>query len=308
MPGPDEEPDISDATRKDAAPFRSLITTARLVHPFPSILDGLVVALVALVAGAAAPEALVLGLSMTLLQFAIGALNDLADASSDAGRKQGKPIPAGLITMRTARVVAVSCAALGVTLAALQSPALAGLAVLGLAIGGWYDLRAKGTALSWLPFALGIPLLPVYGWLGATGELPAIFLILVPAAANAGAALAIANALVDVERDIDAGDTSIAVALGARRAASLVVLLHAVVATLAVGSAIILGAPGGWSLAIAAACVVPISGAVVGIIAAKRPGTGWREVAFEIQAVGTGLVAVAWLGGLSATSGTLVGG
>ena len=32
---------------------------------------------------------------------------------------------------------------------------------------------AKGTAWSWLPFAVGIPLLPVYGWLGAAGALPA---------------------------------------------------------------------------------------------------------------------------------------
>ena len=72
---------------------------------------------------------------------------------------------------------------------------------MGLGIGLAYDLWAKGTTLSWLPFAVGIPLLPVYGWYGATGELPGLFVVLVPAAANAGTALAIANAIVDMERD-----------------------------------------------------------------------------------------------------------
>ena len=60
---------------------------------------------------------------------------------------------------------------------------------------------AKGTAWSWLPFAVGIPLLPVYGWLGAAGALPAFFAVLVPVAMLAGAALAIANARRRLERD-----------------------------------------------------------------------------------------------------------
>jgi 4-hydroxybenzoate polyprenyltransferase len=277
------------------------------VHPFPSILDGLVVAGVALVAGAPAMQAGGLGLSMTLLQFAIGTLNDIVDAPSDAGRKPGKPIPAGLVRPWQAWAVALACAILGVLIAAAYAPALGGLALLGLAIGAWYDLRAKGTTLSWLPLAAGIPLLPVYGWYGATGELPGMFLVLVPAAANAGAAIAIANALVDMERDADAGSTSIALALGARRAAILVVVLHLVVVALALGTVLVLGAPGGWVLAVAAAGLVPIGGAALCVAAVTRPGPGWREAAFEIQAVGTGLLAVAWLGALSASSGTPIG-
>ena len=74
-----------------------------------------------------------------------------------------------------------------------------------IAIGLAYDLRLKGTAWSWLPFAIGIPILPVFGWVGATGSLPPAFVVLVPAAVAAGAALAIGNALVDVERDRAAG-------------------------------------------------------------------------------------------------------
>ena len=91
------------------------------------------------------------------------------------------------------------------------------LAVVVLGIGLAYDLFAKGTAASWVPFAVGIPILPVYGWLGATGSLPDLFRLLVPVAAVAGAALAIGNALVDVERDRAAGDRSVALVLGRGR-------------------------------------------------------------------------------------------
>lgn len=280
----------------------------RLVHPFPSLLDGLVVALVALVAGALPPQAVALGLSMTFLQFAIGALNDVVDEPRDLGRKPGKPLPAGLVTSRTARAVAGACALIGLSLAAAAGGSgTVVLGLIGLAIGVAYDLWIKGTTLSWLPLAAGVPLLPVYGWLGATGTLPGVFLVLVPAAANAGTALAIANSIVDVERDADAGAGSIALALGPRRAALLVIVLHAVVAALVLGTAAALGAPVGWLAALLAAAAVPIGGAVLGHHAAARPGTGLRELAWEIQAVGTGLLAVAWLVALSASSGGIAG-
>jgi 4-hydroxybenzoate polyprenyltransferase len=240
---------------------------------------------------------------MTCLQFAIGAVNDLVDAPADAGRKAGKPIPEGLVTVNQARVVAAVFAAIGLLLAAAVGSGLVLVALVVLGIGLAYDLWFKGTTLSWLPFAVGIPLLPVYGWLGATGGLPGVFLVLVPAAANAGTALAISNAIVDVERDEAAGQKSIAVALGLGRAAALVLALQLVVAILAAATAAVLGAPSGWVVAVVVASAIPIGGAVLGLVAAGRQGSGMRELAWEVQAVGTGLLAVAWLGALSASSG-----
>ena len=260
-----------------------------------------------MVAGGSVPVSVVLGLSMTLLQFAIGTVNDLVDAPRDAGHKPGKAIPAGLVSVRGARVVAIGSAVSGLVLAMVGGPWLVAIAAVVLAIGLAYDLWAKGTTLSWLPFALGIPLLPVYGWYGATGSLPDLFLVLVPAAANAGAALAVANAMVDTERDEAAGVRSIALALGPARAGWLVVVLNAIVTVLALGTAVVLGAPTGWVVAILLAAIAPMAGAVLGLVAAGRPGTSWRELAWEIQAIGTGLLAVAWLGALSASTGTTVG-
>lgn len=295
------------APRSPAALIARVAVTVRLVHPFPSILDGLIVGLVALVAGGGPGTAAVLGLSMTLLQFSIGTLNDVVDAPLDAGRGPDKPIPSGLVGVRSARAVAAASAIGGLGLAATGGPALVALAGVVLGIGAWYDLKAKGTTLSWLPLAVGIPLLPVYGWYGATGDLPGVFLVIIPAAANAGTALAIANAIVDMDRDDAAGIGSIALALGAGRAAGLVIALHAVVAVLALATAIALGAPTGWVAAILVAAAIPLGGAVLGVVVALREGAGWRELAWEVQAVGTGLLAVAWLGALSASEGTPLG-
>jgi 4-hydroxybenzoate polyprenyltransferase len=286
------------------ASWSRVATAIRLVHPFPSLLDGAVVALIALVAGGGVPRAVVLGTSMTLLQFAIGATNDVIDAPSDvAGGKPGKPIAEGIVTPGAARVVALACASGGLILATAGGPWLLGLAVVVLGIGLSYDLWAKGTTLSWLPFAVGIPLLPVYGWYGAVGSLPGLFLVLVPAAANAGSALAIANATVDVERDAEAGQRSIALALGPARAAWLVLVLHAVVAVLALATAAVLGSPTGWVVAVLLATLGPLGGAVLGVVAAGREGTNLRELAWEVQAIGTALLAVAWLAALGASAG-----
>jgi 4-hydroxybenzoate polyprenyltransferase len=277
-----------------------LIAAARLVHPFPSLLDGAIVALIAIVAGGGIPIALVLGISMTCLQFAIGTVNDIVDAPFDEGIRPGKPIPNGIVSPGRAFVVALGAAAVGRGLALVGGPGLVLLALVGLGIGLAYDLWAKGTTLSWLPLAIGIPLLPIYGWYGATGEIPGLFLVVVPAAANAGTALAISNAIVDMERDQEAGNRSIALALGPRRASGVVLVLQLVVAFLAVATTIVLGAPTGWILAVLAASLVPLGGAVLGIAAAARAGTGLRELAWEVQAVGTGFLAVAWLCALSA--------
>ena len=267
----------------------------RVVHPFPSVLDGVVVSVVALVAGGPPGVALRLGVSMLLLQLAIGGLNDLVDAPLDAGRKPGKPIPAGLVTARTVRLVVAASVVAGLVLALASGPLLAGLAAVVLAIGATYDLRAKGTTLSWLPLAVGIPILPVYGWLGATGALPGAFLVLVPMAACAGAALAVSNAMVDLERDAAAGVRSVATALGLQTASRLVVAAYLAVVLVAAAAVVGLGAPAVGNAVVLVAGLVPIGGGLVGMAAATRAEPSLRERAWEIQAVGAALLAIAWL-------------
>jgi 4-hydroxybenzoate polyprenyltransferase len=264
----------------------------RVVHPFPIALDAAVTVAIVLIAGAVAPRAALLGLGMLTLQASIGSLNDVIDADRDRGRKPGKPIAAGLVDRRVATVLAVGLAAIGLAIGWLVGPGVAftGLAI--LAVGWSYDLWFKGTAWSWLPFAVGLPLLPVYAWLGATGELPATAAILVPAAAGAGSALAIANALVDTERDRAAGVTSIAAALGRERAWAVHVGLHLAVAATAVGGLLWLDRP----IPIAVVGVgLPASVIVAGILTGRGSTVVVRERGWQLEALGTGLLAAAWL-------------
>lgn len=228
---------------------------------------------------------------MTALQFGIGATNDLVDAPRDAGHKPGKPIPAGLVGRGVAVAVAAASFAAGLALSAFSGPAMFALAVVVIGIGLGYDLVLKGTAWSWVPFAIGIPILPVFGWLGAAGTLPAVFGLLVPVAVVAGAALAIANALADVERDLAAGATSIATALGPGRAWAIQAGLIVAIVAIAVASAAVLGASTSQVALVAGAGVVPMLGASLG----RGGGAARRERAWQLEAVGIAVLAVAWI-------------
>ena len=267
----------------------------RLTHPFPSLLDGLVVGAVALSAGADGLTAARLGLGMTALQASIGALNDAVDAPRDAIGKAGKPIPAGIVAPAAARVAVVVAAVLGVALSARSGGPQLALALLVLAIGYGYDLLFKGTPWSWLPFAVGIPILPVFGWFGVASRLPTAFAILVPVAAIAGAALAIANARADAERDASAGVASVATVLGYQRSwqANAILMTGVVVAAVAT-----LMAPG--NAAPGAVVVVLIGAAIVGagVVAGRSAASLRLERAWELEAVGLAVLAAGWIGGV----------
>jgi 4-hydroxybenzoate polyprenyltransferase len=269
----------------------------RLVHPFPSALDGLVVSAVSLVAGGAAVTAVRLGLAMFALQASIGALNDVVDAPHDAGRKPGKPIPAGLLSRSEAQVVVAVAGLIGLALSAASGVVTLVLAVVVLAIGYGYDLLAKGTAWSWVPFAVGIPLLPVFGWYGTTGELVPVFALLVPVAVVTGAALAIANARADADRDAAAAIDSVAIRLGPRRSWLVASGLLVAVALIAIATLVAWRAP--FASILGAMVGIAVVGIGIGAGRDRRPAR--LERAWELQAVGVGVLAAAWLAGWAAT-------
>ena len=253
------------------------------------------VAGVAMLAGGEPALAVRLGVSMTALQAAIGTLNDLVDAPFDAGRKPGKPIPAGLVPVPFARVMVGAGVIIGLVLAWPSGPALVALALLVLAIGFGYDLVAKGTAWSWLPFAVGIPILPLYGWLGATGAVAPFFVVLLPVAALAGAGLSIANTRADMDRDRAAGTSSVALALGDRWSWIVGTGVLVLAFVLAVGWAISAGQGSAASVAVVAAGGVVV---LVGLILGRATGAARRERGWQVQAVGVAVVAIGWVAGV----------
>ncbi len=257
---------------------------------------------VATIAGADAPRVAVLAMSMLLLQFGIGAANDWADAPADGAARPEKPIPAGQVPRRLAARVAAVAAGTGLVLAAFAGPAALAVACAGLLSGLAYDFRLKGTPWSWIPYAVGIPLLLLFSWVGATGEVPPALGILLPVAMAAGAALAIANALADLERDRAAGVQTVATAVGIVVARRVGALLQAAVGVAALGSAAILGgSPAGIAVAAAGTGIVALG-----------VGLGWgsgriaRQRAWEVQAVGLAVVAAGWVAALAST-GRLAG-
>jgi len=276
----------------------SIVGFVRLVHPFPSLLDALIAAALTSVAGGSALTSLRLGAAMFALQAAIGTLNDLVDERFDRLAKPAKPIPSGLVGRGRARALAIGLTAIGLVLAAVSGPVVLAIALVGLGIGVAYDLRIKGTIWSWLPFAVGVPLLPVFAWMGGAGDLPPAFTLLLPAGVAAGASLAIANLLADADRDRASGVETLATRLGATAAWRIGATLAALVVAVAFVSMVALGG-GGVGVAVAATGGILIGG---GLAFGRSASARLRERGWELQATGVGLLAAGWVAALAGTA------
>lgn len=251
---------------------------------------------IAIVAGASLPLAARLGLGMLGIQFAIGAVNDLADATADAIGKPAKPIPSGRVLRREALAVALAAAVVGCAFAASAGAGTLALGLVGLADGLLYDLRLKRGPVAWAPFAAGVGLLPVYAWWGARGSLPVVILGVGAVAVIAGAALALANAYADIEGDTRAGIHSLATLLGRRRTLQIDGLLTAAVQTIVAASTVAVGAVVPVWLALFCGCGLGWAGLA---LAAAR-GDRWRPLVWEAQALGFVVAGGAWLAALVA--------
>lgn len=269
---------------------------------------------IALLAGADSLTAGRLALAMLSLQVSIGALNDAVDAPVDTVAKPGKPVPQGLVGRRTAVWVALFGGGVGLGLAAMSGLPTLAVALTGAALGWVYDLRLSRTPASWLPLSLALPLLPVFAWLGATGAVPPGLVTLVPVAVAAGAALGVANGIVDLERDARAGLGAIVVVLGRWRAWLLQTGLLGLVAVLA---ALLAPVPAAEPAALAAdvrlqaLAMLRASGVSLGIgllgagaaaLWAARPSV--RERGWELEALGVAALGLGWLAG---TAGVAAG-
>jgi 4-hydroxybenzoate polyprenyltransferase len=244
--------------------------------------------------------ALRLGLAMLLLQFSIGAANDYADAGADTIAKPWKPIPAGLVGRRS---VALTCAIAGTAglIVAATLPWWAFIvAAAGLADGLAYDLRLKTTPVAWVPFAAGVGLLPLFAWLGAHGSAPVAFLGVVAMGVLAGAALALANAYGDIDRDRRSGVRSIAVVLGPRRTLGVNALLLGSAEIVAVATTI----AGDGPPEVVAVEMVGCGLTWLGMALAGARPQRLRPLVWEIQAVGLAVLGLGWLAALN-TMGVL---
>jgi 4-hydroxybenzoate polyprenyltransferase len=223
-------------------------------------------------------------------QYAAGALNDAVDAPADAAAGRGKPIQAGAISRRAVALLAVAAglASLGFGLA--LGPATFALAVVGLACAWSYDLWLKGTAASVLPFAVALPVVPLFGY-GAAGRFPPVLWWAWPIGALLAVAANLADSLPDVERDRATGVRGRAARLGVRRAAVLVAAGYAAALAVALASGLAAGDRPVIVAGVAAAAGLGLAAAPAG-----ASGPDGRRVAYRLLLAGMVCLALGWAG------------
>lgn len=189
-----------------------------LCHPLPVLFHIVAVTLFALLAAWPHPIWSIIALVIaahTAMQLAIAVLNDYADRRLDMLSKRDKPIARGLVLPREALIFGIGLIILMfLLLLPLNTLALL-FSLLYLACGLGYNLGLKSTPFSGVVFAIAIPLIPVYAFVGVGRIIPVVFWF-IPVAALLGIALNLANSLSDIEEDAANNARTLAVILGVK--------------------------------------------------------------------------------------------
>ncbi len=165
------------------------------------------------------------------MQLSIAAFNDYCDRQRDALGKKNKPIVLGLVLPHEALFATLLLMLIMVLLLLPLNPLALLISLLYLVCGQSYNLGLKATPLSGIAFAIAIPLIPVYAFVGVEQFVPLV-LWQIPVAALLGVALNLANALSDIEVDTASQAHTLAVVLGVRGsfvACSLLIFLATIV-------------------------------------------------------------------------------
>ena len=277
-------------------PMGRMLRAARIIHPFPTLLNVAATAALACVAVRGVPAAGVLARMLVLMlcaQSAIGITNDYFDRDLDAVTKPWKPIAAGLVAPAAAAVAALVLTVASTAIALTLGLASFALVMLGLACGLAYDARLKRTVLSAVPYMVAIPTLPLWVWL-TMGEWRDALWWLLPLGALTGFALHLANTLPDIDGDRAHGVSGLAHRLGARRS------MYAGWASF--GAALGLSALLAPFLAYDLRVYVPAAAVGAGCLAASiglyllRRDAAALQFGFGALGVGAAVLAAGWLG------------
>ncbi|MEY2731555.1 MAG: hypothetical protein RLZZ588_280 [Chloroflexota bacterium] len=263
--------------------WRTPLALLRLAHPLPTLLNAVAAAALATVAGAGPSAAGLVALTMLGVHTCIGASNDYLDRHRDRGRPE-KPIASGALPPSAGLLLSAVGITVGLVAAAQVSTLTFALAVTGALVGATYNVWLKHTALSWLPFALGVSIIPAFAWSTVSSVLPTPILTLSLISLPGGAALALQNSLADRALDLQSGMRSAAVRLGERTAFGLLALLHLVTLT-----ALLAFAPGNTSpttLAVAALLLA------IGVACSATRSRWVRQRGWEISAAALAVAAL----------------
>jgi 4-hydroxybenzoate polyprenyltransferase len=211
--------------------MKKLIALINSSHPMPSFAVSLFVLLFGVGVGMEPRRAVLVGLAVLLQQLSVGFSNDWLDLRRDqvVGRKD-KPVAKGAISVVTVRNFAFFAAVAALVLAALLGVAALWWMVLMLIAGWAYNLGLKSTLLSFVPYAVGFGILPLFVTLSfETPMLAPFWIVLV--AALLGISAHFANVLPDLFDDKATGVRALPHVLG-QRASAITIALTALFATL----------------------------------------------------------------------------
>lgn len=270
-----------------------------LSHPGPVLLHIIGVTLFTLLAAWPHPIWSIITLVVTAhaaMQLSIATLNDYCDRHLDAENKPGKPIPRGLVRPQEALIAGILLMVVMVVLL-LPLNRLALLISLGyLALGQGYNLGLKSTPLSGIVFALAMPLIPLYAFVGVGRTLPFLFW-LVPVGCLLGVALNLANSLPDIQGDAAKGARTLAVVLGEQRAfitCQLLLMLGAALIAALTVTHVVPAQP--WIIAAVLIFAYLAVGAMFVFFGPQKPM--WtRNVYFYLVVLTCIVLAGGWLGG-----------
>lgn len=263
-----------------------------LLHPAPILAVLATAAIVTTLAAHGRPplgRLVLFLLAILLTQVAISLHNDYCDRELDALAKPWRALPSGLLSARAALAAALALAAAGLLVAAVLGPAVFLLGALGTGAGFAYNGWLKRRRLTWLPFYVAIPALPICAFVVA-GTLPPRLWLVYVIGAPLVVGIHLADTLDDIESDRAHDVRGFAQALGPRgaRAACWLSVLAAL------GLAALLWPPGRPPGAVYAAAFAFLALAVAADRFQRRR-LHWLGVMLSAIAL-----AASWLGALAA--------
>lgn len=228
------------------------------------------------------------------MQVSIAMINDYCDRRLDALGKPQKPIPRGFVQPHEALLVGLVFTLVMLLLLLLLNWLALGVSLLYLLLAQGYNLGLKSTPLSGIVFALAMPLIPLYAFVGL-GRTPPLIFWLVPVGFLLGVALNLANALIDIDEDAVYGARTLAVVLGTRRSFTLCHGLIAVsVAAIALLTITHLVPAQSWMMQVTLATTGLATAFLVFGFGPSRPNST-RKLHFYVTALACMALAGGWL-------------
>lgn len=168
----------AEPARRGFSPSRSLpVLLLRAAHPRQAVLTAVGLSVAAGLSGRPLPEMGLVLVTALVGQSILGWDNDLVDRERDARHDiPGKPVAEGLVEPGTVWFTLLCALLLVVPLAVSAGTLAGGSYLLALLVGVLGNRVLRGSALSWLPWAVQFALYPAYlaygGWNGQGTDTP----------------------------------------------------------------------------------------------------------------------------------------